>query len=82
MYASVSSMPLKLREEMTKIGDDGKPCLKDEYYNRVLVINGQDLSPKSMRFMHATANWERGFRDDKSWMDCEMDEKFLKSQVL
>ena len=67
---------------MTKIGESGNPILKGKYYNKVLVINGQDMSPKAKRFMHAVADWNRGFRTEKSYLDCEMDEEFLESQIL
>ena len=82
VIASVASMPLKLREEMTTVGTDGIPRLKQEYFCKVLVINGQDMSPKSKRFMHATIDWKRGFREDKSHLDCEMEAEFLESQIL
>jgi len=45
-------------------------------------VNGQDCSPKSKRFMHATVDWDRGFREDKTSYDCHMEESFLLSQIL
>jgi ATP-dependent DNA ligase len=80
--AAVAGIPMKQREEMTITNSEGKPCLNPDYLNKVLVINGQDLSPKAKRFMHATADWDRGFRDDKSPLDCTMDAKWLETQIL
>jgi len=78
--ASVSSMPLELRKELSVMTENG-PILHPDAYGKVLVINGQDLSPKAKRFMHATANWIRGFRTDKTQHECLMDEEFLLSQI-
>lgn len=78
--ATVSSMPLELRKEATLLVD-GKPTLNPDFMGRVLVINGQDVSPKALRFMHATVNWKIGFRSDKSKHECVMDQSFLLSQI-
>lgn len=82
--ASISSMPLAMRQQMTEKGPDGKAQLKKEYYGRVLTINGQDISSRkeTLRFMHSTADWNRGFRVDKTKFECVMEEEFLHSQVL
>ena len=80
--ASVASMPLAMREAMTIQDENGKPSLKYEYLQKVLVINGQDIAPKSLRFMHAIADWKRGFRDEKNYLDCEMSQEILDSMVL
>jgi len=79
--ATVTTMPLEIRKRISEI-KDGKPVLKKQYYNKVITIDGQDLSPKSLRFMHAVADWDVGFREDKNWYDCTMELDFLKSQVL
>ncbi len=81
VIAVVSAMKYTLREEMT-VYVDGKPALKPEFLRKVLVVNGQDVSPKSKTFMHAVGDWDRGFREDKSWTDCRMEEEFLNSQIL
>jgi len=79
---SISSVPLDLRKEMSMLDDNGNPCLKEEYYNRVLIVNGQDISGKSKRIMHAEADWIRGFRTDKTYLDCVLSEDVLKKLVL
>jgi ATP-dependent DNA ligase len=80
--ASVSAMPMEMREAMTTTDGDGNIALKEEYYRKVLIINGQDTSPKSRRFMHAIADWETGFREDKNHLDCDMSEEVLNSMIL
>jgi len=82
VIAVVSAMTMVLREAMTIYDGEGKPVLNPRFLRKVLVINGQDVSPKSKRFMHAVCDWDRGFREDKSWTECRMEEKFLDSQVL
>lgn len=82
VIAVVSAMNMVLRDAMTVYDADGKPALNPVFLRQVLTINGQDCSPKSKRFMHAVADWDRGFREDKSWTECRMEEKFLNSQVL
>jgi len=81
ILASVGAMPLKMREELT-ITVNGKPALNPDYLGKVLTIDGQDLSPKARRFRHARADWDRGFRNDKTYLDCEISEEFLDSQIF
>lgn len=79
--ATVSSMPLEIRTALSEVVD-GKPRLKQEFYGRVLVCSGQDISAKALRFSHATCDWSRGFRSDKSALDCKMTREELTAQVL
>jgi len=81
IIASVGAMPLKIREQLT-IMVEGKPALNPIYLRKVLTIDGQDISPKAKRFRHARADWDRGFRDDKTYLDCEISEEFLDSQIF
>lgn len=82
VIASISSMEMELRKKMTKLDPAGKPMLDPEFLGKVVVINGQDISSKARRFMHATCEWEKGFRTDKTKFDCVMEENFLVSQIL
>jgi len=82
VIAVVSAMTMEMREAMTMYDVDDKPVLNPNFLRKVLVVNGQDVSPKSKRFMHAVGDWDRGFREDKSWTECRMEEKFLNSQIL
>lgn len=79
--ASVGSMPMTVRQEASHKDAEGKISLNPDFLGRVLVINGQDLSPKAHRFMHATIDWKRGFRKDKSPELCVMEKSFMLSQI-
>jgi ATP-dependent DNA ligase len=81
ILASVGAMPLEMREELT-ILVEGKPALNPKYLRKVLIIDGQDISPKAKRFRHARADWDRGFREDKNSIDCRMEEEFIESQIF
>jgi len=80
--AVVAAMTMEMRKSLTTYDEGGRPQLNPEALGRVLVVNGQDCSAKAERFMHAVADWDRGFRDDKTYVDCRMDESFLNSQIL
>lgn len=82
VIASCSAMPLEMRKKMTIKGADGKPSLDPQYLGKVMVVNGQDLSAKAARFMHATNDWAIGFRQDKTRLDCVLEHEFLKTMVL
>ena len=47
--ATISAMPMSMREQITEIGYDGLPRLKEKYYGKVLTINGQSMSSKNLR---------------------------------
>ena len=69
IIASISSMSIPLREKFT--------TSFSEYENKVVTVNGQELSSRNLRLMHATTDWV--FRDDKSYVDCDLEipeEKF------
>jgi hypothetical protein len=80
--ATVSGMPLEIRQMLTEKDKNGRPVLKKEYYNRVVICGGQDVSAKAHRLSHAYINWERGFRTDKSYLECVMSSEELESQIL
>ena len=77
--ATVSGMPDSTREMLSE-SPFGFPILKSYYYNKVLVVDGQELSNRNMKIMHAKVNWERGFRTDKSYQDCVLDLDILKEE--
>lgn len=76
--ATVSAMPLEVRRMIS--GPDGR--LKPEYFNRVLVVDGQDISARNRRISHARVDWGIGFRTDKEAFECILDEVFIESQVF
>lgn len=78
---SISGIPMALREAMSEPGEH-RPRLKDEYLGKVLAVDGQSISARSLRFAHAIANWEIGFRADKSQQDCTMRREFLLRNVM
>jgi ATP-dependent DNA ligase len=80
--ATVSGMPLEIRQMLTEKDKNGRPVLKQEFYNKVVVASGQDFSAKSKRLSHALIEWARGFRTDKSYLDCTMSSEELDSQIL
>lgn len=70
VIATVSSMPDAVREQLTWHGGDEPICLRPEFYDKVLTIDGQELSARNQKLMHARADWNRGFRQDKSAEQC------------
>ena len=69
--ATVTSMPDKIRDRLSFYDiPSQQPQLNDVYYNKVLVVDGQELSNKNRRLQHARVDWERGFRVDKCHYDC------------
>ena len=80
--ATVAAIPLELRKRMTITGPDGSPDLDPEFLRKVVVVNGQDVSSKSLRFMHATIDWKRGFRNSKNYLDCVLPREFITSHVM
>lgn len=76
--AKFSGFDMSLREDMTEI-INGEPVLKPSYYNRVVEIDGQNMSARNMRFSHCTFE---GFRYDKLPDSCILTEEFLESQIV
>ena len=80
--ASVSGIPLQLRVCMSARDGNGKPCLNPEFMNKVCVVSGQDISNRSLRMTHANIDWSRGFRTDKTYLDCIVSRDELLNQVF
>lgn len=76
--ATVSAMPLEVRRMISGPGG----YLKPEYVNRVLVVDGQDISARNRRISHARVDWGIGFRTDKDMFECVLDEAFIESQIF
>jgi hypothetical protein len=66
----------------TNDGENYVPILEEEYYYKVLTIDGQELSSRNQRIMHAIVDWDRGFRKDKSVSDCTLDLKTVKETMF
>lgn len=67
--ATVTNMPDHIREKLTYVYEEGFE-LKEEYYSKVLTIDGQELSSRNRKLMHAKVDWDRGYRLDKSAEEC------------
>lgn len=90
--ATVSGIPDEIRFEMSEYSAlhyavEGnkcvpKPCLRSEFYGKVLTIDGLDISARNRRISHAKVDWKRGFREDKTASQCIMDESFIDSQMF
>lgn len=72
VIATVSSMPDAVREQLSQVDYVSGVSLKDEFYGKVLTIDGQELSARNKRLMHARADWNKGFRNDKDAEQCTM----------
>ncbi len=78
LIAVVTNIPLSLRKQMTHT-DGGKVKLNPEWYDRVVEVDGQAISPRSMRLTHPRIVRHR---TDKSKWECTLDEGFLRSMVV
>lgn len=80
IIARVSNFPQKVRQEMTWIDPEtNRPTLHPDYYNRVVEIDGQDVSTKERRFRHAVI---RHFRPDKTAFECVFYESDLERYII
>ena len=79
--ATVSGIPDDIRYALSEQTISG-PSLREEFYGKVLSIDGQDISARNKRIAHARANWQIGFREDKSPSMCIMDEEFIDGQLF
>ena len=72
VIATVTNIPDALRDEFT--------LYPDKYLNRVVVVDGQELSARNRKIMHATVDWDRGFRETKRKADCTFTFKHLETE--
>jgi len=79
LIAKVTNIPLSQRKEMTRVGDDGKVYLEDDYYGKVVEVDGQAIAPRVLRLTHPRII---RFRTDKNIEECVVSESFLRSMVL
>lgn len=80
VIANVSGIPKELRDRLGVRNPDGSVSLNPEFQFKVCVINGMSVSPKNLRFSHATCGWE--FRSDKSPEDCKLTKLFLLNNII
>jgi ATP-dependent DNA ligase len=78
---TISAITDSLRRKMTSHDEEGRPILNKEYLDKVLVIEGQDISSSNHRLSHCRAvDWN--FRTDKGSSDCILTRKFIMEQIL
>lgn len=78
VIASVTSMPDNWRRAFTHGREvSTRPCATEppDYYKRVLVVDGQELSGRNRKLMHARVDWSRGYRFDKTASECTFEFK-------
>lgn len=82
--ATISSIPKPLRQALSRPDPNGRnqPTLRREFYGKVLTIDGMDVSARNMRLAHAKADWEKGFRQDKTPEDCILDRSSIEDQIF
>lgn len=80
--ATVSSLSDEWRETLSDVTPSGEPFLKDGYYDKVVTIDGQDISARNRRISHARCPDGFSIREDKSSEDCVMDDAFIESQMF
>lgn len=81
--ATVTSLPDSIREAMTYTDDTsgiGRPTICPDFLLKVVVVDGQELSSKNRKLMHAKVDWNRGFRVDKSSKDCVIELKEIEEE--
>ena len=77
--ATVTAMPDHVRQQLTAHHYDVM-MLRPEYKKGVLVVDGQELSNRNRKIMHAKVDWGRGFRTDKRAEDCVLELNTLEEE--
>jgi len=80
--ATVTNMPDSIRKMLSVTGLNGRPALNDNYMYKVLTIDGQELSGRNQKLMHAVVDWDRGFRYTKSASECLFKLKTIKQEMF
>lgn len=84
VVATVSSMPDEVREALTlpPATENGMPSLREEFMFKVLTIDGQELSGRNRKLLHAKADWHKGFRTDKDAVQCALTVEDFESAMF
>lgn len=78
LVARVANIELELRRQITVQADSGV-ALEPEMYGKVVEVEGQSVSGRSLRLTHPRL---LRFRSDKSPDDCVVSEEMLRKLVL
>lgn len=77
--AQIAGIPDELRDMLTWYDDQGNVMMNPRFMNQVAELNGQDISSRDMKIMHATiSQW----RLDRSFNTCLVKKSLLESMVL
>lgn len=77
--AQISGITDELRDILTQYDDDDNVVMNPRFYNQVASINGQDISSRELKLMHATfLCW----RLDRSCETCKVKKSVLESMVM
>lgn len=78
VIAFVPNIPQKMREQCTVTDSEGNPTLREDFYDMVVELEGQEISAVNRRLTHPRLI---RFRTDKSKQDCVFSEEFMVSQM-
>lgn len=77
--AQISGISDELRDMLTQYDSEGNVVLNPRFYNQVAEVNGQDISSRDYKLMHAVY---LGWRLDRSADTCKMKKSILQSMVM
>lgn len=77
--AQIAGISDELRDMLTQYDDNGNVMLNPRFLNQVGTIDGQDISSREMKMMHARF---LGWRLDRSFNTCIVKKSLLESMVL
>ena len=80
--ANIGGLPHEIKRNMTLVDEEGNITLDPKYLGKVISINGQSLSHKTLRFMHATIYKNDLNIKDKNPIDCTYSRKSLEDMIL
>jgi len=78
MIARTANMPLAERKRISYLDGNGKVRLIDEYFGKVVEVEGQAISSRVLRLVHPRLI---RFRIDKSILDCVEKESDLRQLI-
>lgn len=77
--AVVGNFTKELRRKMSVTNPDGTASLREEYYGRVVEVDGMGFSSKSRRVTHSKF---LGWRPDKPQDECYVTEEFIAESIV
>jgi ATP-dependent DNA ligase len=78
---TISGITDSLRRKLTVLDEEGNPTLNPAYLNKVMRIEGQDISSENHRLTHCRA-CDFNLRYDKSPGDCTLERAFIEKNIL